>query len=64
MQIGAPTNVVHVSHMGYTPDGGFSFDENPLPVEWKKLFRAAGVRLQLGRVAPPQKLSIGARVAS
>ena len=40
MQIGAPTNVVHVSHMGYTPEGGFSFDENPLPVEWKKLFRA------------------------
>jgi hypothetical protein len=44
MEIGLPTNVKHVSHMGYTEEGGFQFDEQPMPLEWKKLFRAAGVK--------------------
>ena len=43
-EIGMPTNVKHVQHMGYSEDGGFKFDDEPIPIEWKKLFRAAGVK--------------------
>ena len=39
-----PTNVKHVQHMGYSEDGGFKFDDEPIPIEWKELFRAAGVK--------------------
>ena len=39
-----PTNVKHVQHMSYSEGGGFKFDDQPIPIEWKKLFRAAGVK--------------------
>ena len=44
VEIGMPTNVKHLQHMGYTEDGGFKFDDEPIPIEWKNLFRAAGVK--------------------
>jgi len=44
VEIGMPTNVKHVTHMGYSEEGGFKFDDQPIPMEWKALFRAAGVK--------------------
>ena len=44
VEIGMPTNVKHVQHMGYSEEGGFKFDDQPIPMEWKALFRAAGVK--------------------
>ena len=45
VEIGMPTNVKHVQHMGYSDEGGFKFDDQPIPIEWKVLFRAAGTWL-------------------
>ena len=42
MEIGGPTMVSHVSHIGWSPTEGF--EVNNLPEEWKSLFKAAGVR--------------------
>ena len=41
-QISGPTNVTHVTHVGWTPNEGFSVRN--LPDEWKAIFKAAGVR--------------------
>ena len=40
--ISAPTNVTHVTHVGWTPQKGFELRN--LPDEWKQIFKAAGVR--------------------
>ena len=40
--ISAPTNVTHVTHVGWTPQQGFELRN--IPDEWKQIFKAAGVR--------------------
>ena len=40
--ISAPTNVTHVTHVGWSPQKGFELRN--LPDEWKQIFKAAGVR--------------------
>ena len=40
--IGAPTQVTHVGHVGWSPATGFEL--NGLPPAWKAVFKAAGVR--------------------
>jgi len=42
MVIEGPTNVTHVSHMGWDPVNGFQLRN--IPPEWRKLFKDAGVR--------------------
>ena len=42
MEIGAPTNFKHITHIGWDESNGF--DVRNLPEEWKSLFKAAGVK--------------------
>ncbi|SPQ99601.1 unnamed protein product (mitochondrion) [Plasmodiophora brassicae] len=42
MQIGAPSNVVHRSHIGISGDKGFEVKN--IPEEWKALFKASGIK--------------------
>ena len=42
MEIGAPTNFKHVTHIGWDEANGFEVKN--LPEEWKSLFKAAGVK--------------------
>ena len=42
LEIGVPTMVQHVTHVGWSVDKGF--DVSGLPTEWKELFKQAGVR--------------------
>jgi Wiskott-Aldrich syndrome protein len=42
MVIEGPTNVTHVSHIGWDSKNGFQIQN--IPAEWRKLFQAAGVR--------------------
>ncbi len=41
-RISTPTNVTHVTHVGWSPQKGFELRN--LPDEWKQIFKAAGVR--------------------
>ncbi len=40
--IEGPTNVQHVSHLGFDAKNGFSMRN--IPPEWRKLFQSAGVK--------------------
>jgi len=42
MEIGAPTNFKHITHIGWDESNGF--EVRNLPEEWKSLFKAAGVK--------------------
>jgi len=42
MVIEGPTNVTHVSHIGWDPRDGFQIRN--IPTEWKKLFKDAGIK--------------------
>ena len=42
MEISAPTNFKHITHIGWDESNGF--DVRNLPEEWKSLFKAAGVK--------------------
>eukprot|EP01119_Soliformovum_irregulare_P007786 TRINITY_DN2026_c0_g1_i1.p1 TRINITY_DN2026_c0_g1~~TRINITY_DN2026_c0_g1_i1.p1 ORF type:complete len:447 (-),score=124.03 TRINITY_DN2026_c0_g1_i1:24-1247(-) len=42
MVIEGPTNVTHVSHIGWDPVGGFAIRN--IPQEWKRLFKDAGIK--------------------
>jgi Wiskott-Aldrich syndrome protein len=41
-EVSAPTDFLHISHIGWDPEKGF--DIHNIPPEWQKLFKAAGVR--------------------
>lgn len=41
-EIGLPTNVQRVAHIGYDPDNGFQVEN--LPPEWRSMFKQAGVK--------------------
>lgn len=41
-KIGAPSNFVHVSHLGFDAKEG-KFDQRNIPEEWNQIFKAAGV---------------------
>jgi hypothetical protein len=40
-QYSAPTNFSHITHVGWTPSGGF--DVRNIPDQWKEIFRKAGI---------------------
>ncbi|KAK5581815.1 hypothetical protein RB653_003393 [Dictyostelium firmibasis] len=42
MEISAPTNFKHESHIGWDPDNGF--DIKNIPPDWRKLFQSAGIK--------------------
>ena len=42
MEISAPTNFQHITHIGWDEANGFQV--NNLPPEWKELFKQAGVK--------------------
>ena len=51
MEIGAPTNFKHVTHIGWDEANGFEVKN--LPEEWKSLFKAAQ-HAQSAPLAVPQ----------
>ena len=42
IEVGLPTDVKHVQHIGYDPEQGFQVEN--IPAEWKEFFKQAGVK--------------------